>query len=58
MMELVTVIDVYGRRHRVREDHILDAGKMLLPRFNQYGDRVKEDSGILLHRDNIKKGSA
>lgn len=56
--DLVSVTDVYGHRHRVRQSH-LDSGKTLLPRFNQYGVHIlagnKEFKGTRLHRDNIQK---
>ena len=50
--DLVYVHDIYGRRHRVRQSHLDKAGKIMLPRFNQYGYRVVGDY-VLLHRDNI-----
>ena len=53
--DLVFVHDVYGRRHRVRQTHLDDTRRILLPRFNQFGYRVTTD-WWLLHRENIATG--
>lgn len=50
--DLVTVTDVYGHRHRVRQKH-LDDGRAWLPRFNQYGVRMTSNR-TPLDRDNIQ----
>jgi N12 class adenine-specific DNA methylase len=47
--DLVTVRDVYGKRHRVRKPD-LDGDRAMLPTFNANGERT---NGTLLHRDNI-----
>lgn len=55
--DLVTVIDVYGHRHRVRQKHLAE-GRIMLPRFNQFGVHImtnsKEFRGTMLHKDNIR----
>ena len=56
--DLVTVLDVYGHRHRVRAAHLGDE-RRLLPRFNQHGQRLcgkKHELSTHLHRDNIAPG--
>lgn len=51
--DLVTVTDIYGHRHRVRQKH-LDDGRTLLSRFNQYGVHILSGH-MRLHRDNIQQ---
>ena len=57
--DLVRVRDVYGHCHRVRRAHLEDPTRQLLPRFNQYGQRVAFGGSSdawhrkHVHRDNI-----
>lgn len=51
--DLVTVLDVYGHRHRVRQKH-LDDGRTGLSRFNQFGVHIVSGC-MILHKDNIQQ---
>ncbi len=61
--DLVTVYDVYGRRHRVRRAHLNDPARWtLLPLYNQRGTRLCENPRrsfhqTFLHRDNLAEQS-
>lgn len=58
-VRLVTVSDVYGCKHRVREDHLDDAARVMLRRHTTRGrpfnieDENRRGQSVMLHRGNI-----
>lgn len=59
-MKLVTMYTVNGRV-RVREDHLADKTRDILPMFNQFGERCESSRGLRcygVHRANLAKTKA
>jgi hypothetical protein len=60
--DLVCVIDVYGRKHRVRKTDLDDANRTQLMLYTAKGKPFSlrpafvNKFGVTLHRDNIAKG--
>ncbi len=53
---LVRVVDAYGRKHCVREDHLADTSRVMLRRHTIRGRPYTCEDGletIMLHRGNI-----